>query len=83
MRHRKLIDKKFVGAAHMKCHRCNGIMFNERFYGLGEPFWGWRCVFCGEIFDPLILENRNHCGKIAMGEKGESQIGGRRGGESL
>jgi len=53
----------------MKCHRCSGIMVNQRFYGPGKPFCGWRCVLCGEIFDPLISENRNHCRKIAMVEK--------------
>jgi len=78
-----LVDKRFVGEVLMKCHHCNGIMTHERFSGPGEPFWGWRCVFCREIFDSLILENRNHCGKITMGEKGASQMGGRRGGEPL
>ena len=43
----------------MQCQRCNGMMISERFYGPGNPFWGWRCVRCGEIFDPIILENRS------------------------
>jgi hypothetical protein len=43
----------------MKCHRCQGLMVMERFYGPGMPYWGFRCLFCGEILDPLILENRN------------------------
>ena len=43
----------------MRCHRCNVAMVNERFYGPGDPFWGWRCVACGNISDPIILENRN------------------------
>jgi len=33
-------------------------MVNERFYGPGENFLGWRCVSCGEILDEVILENR-------------------------
>jgi hypothetical protein len=33
-------------------------MFYEKFYGPHEHFWGWRCIFCGEIFDQVILENR-------------------------
>jgi hypothetical protein len=61
-----LADKKFVGEALMKCYRCKGIMVNQRFYGPGKPFWGWKCVLCGEIFDPLISKNRNHRRKIAM-----------------
>jgi hypothetical protein len=34
-------------------------MVMERYYGPGMPYWGFRCLFCGEILDPLILENRN------------------------
>jgi hypothetical protein len=52
----------------MRCHRCNGIMANERFYGPGEPFWGWRCIICGEVFDPLIWENRDHCRRSGLME---------------
>jgi len=52
----------------MKCHRCQGWMVNEKFYGAGIPYWGWRCVFCGEILDPLILENRNHFRKPARAQ---------------
>jgi len=42
----------------MKCHRCGGVMVYEKFYGICEHFFGWRCIACGEIFDPVILENR-------------------------
>ncbi len=42
----------------MNCKRCNGKMAHERFFGPGEPFWGWRCIFCGEISDPTITRNR-------------------------
>jgi hypothetical protein len=33
-------------------------MIQEKFYGPHEHFLGWRCVYCGEIIDHLILENR-------------------------
>jgi len=42
----------------MKCPRCSGMMAQEKFFGPGEPFWGWRCPRCGEILDSLIFENR-------------------------
>jgi hypothetical protein len=42
----------------MKCFRCGGIMIHEKFYGLGDDFFGWRCIICGEILDPVIIENR-------------------------
>ena len=41
-----------------KCLRCKGAMIYDRFYGLQEQFWGWKCVICGEIVDPVILKNR-------------------------
>ena len=43
----------------MKCYRCDGIMIYEKFYGLYEHFWGWKCLLCGEIVDEVIMENRN------------------------
>jgi DNA-directed RNA polymerase subunit RPC12/RpoP len=47
----------------MRCPKCNGVMnFEEFLYGGGgEIPWsyeGWRCVYCGEIIDPMILLNR-------------------------
>lgn len=41
-----------------KCLRCGGAMIHNRFYGPYEQFWGWKCLICGEIVDPVILENR-------------------------
>jgi len=41
-----------------KCLRCRGAMLYDKFYGLQEQFWGWKCLICGEIVDPVILENR-------------------------
>lgn len=64
----------------MKCHRCHGWMVNEKFYGRGSFFWGWRCVSCGEILDPVILENRNVCrGPVSPPRSGFAvENGGRR-----
>ena len=42
----------------MKCNRCGGLMAYEKFYSAIEDFFGWRCLFCGEIVDQVILENR-------------------------
>jgi hypothetical protein len=44
----------------MRCQRCGGAMTYEKFYGNCEEFFGWRCVICGDIVDPVILENRSH-----------------------
>jgi hypothetical protein len=50
---------KFDLEGPMKCYHCSNDMVYEKFYGPQEHFWGWRCIFCGEIVDPVILENRN------------------------
>ena len=42
----------------MKCNRCGGMMVYEKFYDNCEHFFGWRCIFCAEIIDQVILENR-------------------------
>jgi len=50
----------------MKCDRCGSAMIQEKFYGPQEHFLGWKCIYCGEIVDYLILENRrspNRMGK--------------------
>jgi hypothetical protein len=41
-----------------KCPRCRGTVVYDTFYYSHEQFWGWRCLICGEIVDPVILENR-------------------------
>ena len=41
-----------------KCLRCSGAVIYDTFYYSYEQFWGWRCLICGEIVDPVILENR-------------------------
>jgi len=57
----------------MRCQRCNAVMVHERYYGPGDPFWGWRCMLCGNISDPMILENRSQC--AALSSKGEKKGG--------
>jgi len=45
----------------MNCSRCTGLMIRDDLQddtGLGR-FVGWRCLICGEVLDPVILENRN------------------------
>ena len=49
----------------MKCPRCAGYMSCETFEDIRDDtgqlqFDGWRCLFCGEIIDPLILDNRQN-----------------------
>jgi hypothetical protein len=41
-----------------KCHRCSGAMAYDRIYSSHGEYWGWKCLICGEIIDPVILNNR-------------------------
>ncbi len=41
-----------------RCQRCGGKMIFEKFYDVNNVFFGWHCVICGEILDPVILLHR-------------------------
>jgi hypothetical protein len=41
-----------------RCVRCGGKMVHESFFGPFEQFTGLKCVICGEVIDPVILQNR-------------------------
>ncbi len=41
-----------------RCSRCGGNMVQEIFFGPTEQFTGLKCVICGEVIDPVILQNR-------------------------
>jgi len=49
-------QNKYKGA--LCCHRCGGRMIFEKFYDVNSIFYGWHCVICGEILDPVILLHR-------------------------
>ena len=42
----------------MRCQRCGGRMIFEKFYDVNNVFFGWHCVICGDILDPVILLHR-------------------------
>ena len=47
----------------MGCPRCHNLMVEETFVDQEtspsvSSFTGWRCLICGEILDPIILQNR-------------------------
>ena len=47
-----------LGKTGMRCLRCGGKMIFEKFYDIDNTFFGWHCVICGEILDPVILLHR-------------------------
>ena len=45
----------------MNCHRCHGLMVQDRAYDLqNSPLYCeiWRCICCGNMFDALMLSNK-------------------------
>ncbi len=42
----------------MKCSKCNGFMFRDEFRQWGKVYPYYRCVHCGDLIDPIILQNR-------------------------
>lgn len=52
----------------MQCRRCHGLMRCETFHDWGDGqltygcFEGWRCLACGNVWDPVIAANRVHPG---------------------
>ena len=65
-----------------KCLRCTGAVIYDKFYGPHEQFWGWKCLTCGEIVDPVILENQQLMqagqGVTSEGQGGKKAVGRRR-----
>ncbi len=39
-----------------RCHRCGGMMVQEKVFELGS--FDWHCVSCGERVDHVILAHR-------------------------
>lgn len=46
----------------MKCPKCKGRMYTERYFDYVRSYMGWKCSCCGEMLDPTIIANRarNH-----------------------
>ena len=42
----------------INCQRCGGRMAFQKFYGGENVFFGWHCLTCGDILDPVILLHR-------------------------
>ncbi len=42
----------------MRCFQCENRMSYEMFFDQQRNFWGWKCLFYGEIADEVILEIR-------------------------
>ncbi|MEK6682926.1 MAG: hypothetical protein AABY79_13295 [Nitrospirota bacterium] len=46
---------------YMKCPKCGGLMTYETFTNQENLAWhydGWRCLYCGDVVDEVILANQ-------------------------
>lgn len=53
----------------MECERCHATMLEETFEDVRADSWtidfhGWRCPGCGNVLDPVILENRSAASRV-------------------
>jgi len=50
------------------------MMIYEKIYYETQHFWVWKCVYCGEYIDQVILENRQiqKSNRERSGKNGES-----------
>lgn len=42
----------------MKCPKCGGMMFMERFSDYFLTFNAWKCINCATVVDQTILSNK-------------------------
>ncbi len=47
----------------MNCQRCRGFMVYERIQESSEVIFSWRCVICGDVYDDVVIKNRELNGK--------------------
>ena len=47
----------------------------EKFFGPNDSFFGWHCLMCGDILDPVILLHRlSQDAHLAIPEKEEERM---------
>jgi hypothetical protein len=59
----------------MNCRRCQGLMISDQLYHHNEALYVlsiWRCLNCGETFDPMIVQNRTNQERKDGGERPRS-----------
>ncbi len=51
----------------MKCPKCKGRMYSEKFYDFVRSFDAWTCTCCGEMIDSTIAANRASSRSLMLG----------------
>jgi uncharacterized protein (DUF983 family) len=55
------------GGITMKCPKCKGKMYSEKFYDFVRSFDAWTCTCCGEMIDSTIAANRASSRSLMLG----------------
>ncbi len=66
--------RKDKGNKVMSCQRCGSRMIFEKYYDVNSIFFGWHCVMCGDILDPVILLHRLTQDADLQIPEGEEQV---------
>lgn len=68
-------ENSYMAKNEIYCQRCNGRMAFEKFYGQNDSFFGWHCVMCGDVLDPVILLHRlSHDPNVSIPESEEEML---------
>ncbi len=51
----------------MRCPKCKGKMYSEKYYDFVRGFDAWKCYSCGEMIDHTILANRARRQSVFVG----------------
>jgi len=51
----------------MKCPKCRGRMYAEKYYDFVRSFDAWKCCACGEMLDQTIAANRARNRQVFLG----------------
>ncbi len=68
-------ENSYMTKNGIHCQRCHGRMAFEKFYGQNGSFFGWHCVMCGDVLDPVILLHRlSHDANVSIPESEEEML---------
>jgi len=73
------LNRRENPAASIQCFRCTGLMVVEESFDsiAGDAHAGFpvrRCVQCGEVIDPVILQNRRSQLRTDLGRTSDGRL---------
>lgn len=59
----------------MRCLRCQGMMVEERVFTYEGRIAMARCVYCGDLIDPVVVRNRGQSSSCIPSARGGRHYG--------